>query len=84
MFGYPVFMRTLYHKIYGTLLIKIISLLDNEDRKILSKFADILLKQDKYNRLRKEIEIRRNEVKKGEVLSHEELMYAGMKKLFLF
>ena len=21
MFGYPVFMRTLYHKIYGTLLI---------------------------------------------------------------
>jgi len=54
-------------------VIKIISLLDNDDKKSLSEFASILIKKNKYNRLRKEIEDRRTEITKGEVLSHEEL-----------
>jgi len=53
--------------------IKITSMPDNEDKKKLSEFAGILVKQDRYSRLRKEIEIRRDEIKKGEVLSHEEI-----------
>jgi len=52
---------------------EVISLLSDEDKKKILEMANILLKQDKYNKLRKEIEDRRNEVKKGEVLSHEEI-----------
>lgn len=54
-------------------VIKIISLLDNKDKESLLEFASILLKKDKYNALRKEIEIRRYEIINGEVLSHNEL-----------
>ncbi len=53
--------------------IKNTSMPDDEDKKELSEFAGILVKQNKYSRLRKEIEIRRAEIKKGEVLSHEEM-----------
>ena len=52
---------------------EIISLLNDEDRKKVLELANILLKQRKYNNLRKEIETRREEVKRGEVLSHEEI-----------
>ena len=52
---------------------EIISLLRDEDKKKLSEFAAILLKQDKYTNLRKEIEMRRAQIKKGELLSHEEI-----------
>lgn len=54
-------------------VIKITSMPDDEDKKELSEFADILVKQNKYSRLRKEIEIRRDEIKNWEVLSHEEI-----------
>ncbi len=54
-------------------VIKITSMPDDEDKKELSEIAGILVKQNKYSRLRKEIEIRWAEVKKGEVLSHEEI-----------
>jgi len=54
-------------------MLEIISLLDDEDRKKILEFANILLKRDKYNKLREEIEFRRDEVKKGKVLSHEEI-----------
>ncbi len=54
-------------------VLEIISLLDDDDKKSLSDFAQILLKKNKYNRLRKEIEVRRSEVAKGEILSHEEI-----------
>ncbi|MEE4357306.1 MAG: hypothetical protein V2I97_12640 [Desulfococcaceae bacterium] len=54
-------------------VIKIISLLDEEDKQILSKFVTTLMQKRKYNCLRKEIESRRAEVEKGEVLSHKEL-----------
>ncbi|MDQ7056620.1 MAG: hypothetical protein Q9M89_09305 [Persephonella sp.] len=47
--------------------------LDKKDREKLIKFAKELYKQKKYKTLRKEIEERRQEVLKGEVLSHEEI-----------
>ncbi len=53
--------------------IKITSVPGDEDKEKLSVFEGILVKQGKYSRLRKEIEIRRAEIKKGEVLSHEEI-----------
>jgi len=54
-------------------VMEIIPFLKDEDKKKISEFAAILLKQDKYTRLRKEIELRRAQVKEGEVLSHEEI-----------
>ena len=54
-------------------VIDIISLLDDKDRKKLSEFANILINQNKYNKLRKEIESRRAEIKNGQFLSHEEI-----------
>jgi hypothetical protein len=54
-------------------VMEIISLLSDEDKKKILELANILLKQNKYNKLRKEIEARREEVKRGEVLSHEEI-----------
>ncbi len=54
-------------------VIDIISLLDDKDRKKLSEFANILINQNKYNKLRKEIESRRTEIKNGQFLSHEEI-----------
>jgi hypothetical protein len=54
-------------------VIKIISLLDDEDKKSLSEFADILFKKNKYTALRREIEVRRAEIATGKVLSHKEI-----------
>ncbi len=54
-------------------VVKIISLLDDEDKKSLSEFAGILFKKNKYTTLRREIEVRRAEIAKGEVLSHKEI-----------
>jgi hypothetical protein len=54
-------------------VMEIISLLDDEDKKTLSEFANILVKHNKYRKLRKEMENRRAEVRKGDVLSHEEM-----------
>ncbi|OQX21527.1 MAG: hypothetical protein BWK80_33040 [Desulfobacteraceae bacterium IS3] len=53
--------------------IEIISLLDDKDKKKLSEFVHILICRKKYDKLRKEIDARRAEIKNGEVLSHEEL-----------
>lgn len=54
-------------------VIKIMSLLDEEDKKSLSEFACILFKKNKYTQLRKEIEARRAEIVAGKVLSHKEI-----------
>jgi len=47
--------------------------LDKKDKEKLFKFAKELFKQKKYSKLRKEIEERRLEIKKGEILTHEEI-----------
>jgi len=52
---------------------EVVSLLNDEDKKKILGLANILLKQSKYNKLRKEIEARRDEIKRGEILSHGEI-----------
>ena len=54
-------------------VIEVVSLLNEEDKRKILELANILLKQNKYNKLRKEIEARREEIKIGDVLSHEEI-----------
>jgi hypothetical protein len=54
-------------------VIETVSLLNDEDKDKILELANILLKQNKYNKLRKEIEARRSEIKRGEILSHEEI-----------
>jgi hypothetical protein len=53
--------------------IEIINHLDEKDKKLLDAIAFELLKKEKYKNLRNEIEKRREEIKKGETLSHEEV-----------
>ena len=47
--------------------------LDKNDKKLINLFIEELLKKEKYKNLRNEIEKRREEIKKGETLSHEEV-----------
>ena len=54
-------------------VIEKMTLLDNEDKNKILEFINILIKQSKYNKLRKEIELRRAEVQTGQILSHEEI-----------
>ncbi len=46
--------------------------LDIADRKKVEHFVQLLLRQEKYKSLKKELEERRDEVSKGETLSHDE------------
>lgn len=48
-------------------------ILEETDRDILIYFAYNLLKKEKYKKLREEIEKRREEIKRGEVLTHNEI-----------
>lgn len=54
-------------------VIEIMSFLNDEDKKNLAEFANILFQKTKYNSLRNEIETRRTEIMRGEVLSHKEI-----------
>ena len=47
--------------------------LDQEDQEKILYFAGLLLKQEKYKKLREEIEIRKMEIEKGDVLTHDEV-----------
>jgi len=53
--------------------LKILNKLDREDREKIIYFAKILLRQEKYQKLKKEIEERKKEIEKGEILTHEEM-----------
>ncbi len=53
-------------------LLEITEKLDKTDRKLVEQFISTLLSKDKYRKLRREIESRRNEAKTGKVLSHDE------------
>lgn len=50
----------------------ILEKLDNSDKEKVEYFVQLLLRQEKYKSLQKEIGERRKEVSIGEVLSHEE------------
>ncbi len=52
---------------------KLLNKLDKDDKEKLLYFAKILLRQRKYNALKEEIQSRKEEVKKGEILSHKEI-----------
>ncbi len=60
----------------STLSINLINNLQKEDQMKISYFVDLLLKKDKYKKLKKEIALRKREVKKGDVLTHEEIWSA--------
>ena len=47
--------------------------LDPEDQEKALYFAKLLLEQQKYKKLKEEIEIRKKEIEKGEILTHEEI-----------
>jgi len=46
---------------------------DREDREKVAYFVTLLVNQAKYRSLKEEIEKRRREVERGEVLEHEEI-----------
>ncbi len=46
--------------------------LDKKDKEKLLRFAKELYKQEKYKKVREEIEKRRKEIEKGEFISHED------------
>ncbi len=51
----------------------LIDKLEKEDKEKLAYFLDILIQESKYQHLKKEIEDRREEIRKGSVLSHDEI-----------
>ncbi len=51
----------------------VIEKLDEEDREKIAYFANLLMQQTKYRRLKKEVEERRQEIKQGEILTHSEI-----------
>jgi len=53
--------------------LNLLTKLDAEDREKIIYFANLLLKQKKYQKLREEIEERKKEIEKGEVFTHEEI-----------
>lgn len=53
--------------------IGIIERLDQEDKEKVSYFIRLLLNKSKYQQLKKEVMARREEIKSGETISHEDL-----------
>ncbi len=56
-----------------TIPLDVINNLQKEDQKKISYFVNLLLKEDKYKKLRKEISLRKKEIKKRNVLTHDEI-----------
>ena len=54
-------------------MIKEYEILDEQDKKLVKKFIEEFVKKEKYESLRKEIQKRRHEIKKGHIASHEEI-----------
>ena len=47
--------------------------LDRDDKAKVSYFIKLLVNQSKYRKLKEEISMRREEIKKGETLTHEDI-----------
>jgi len=47
--------------------------LDKDDQEKLSYFLRLLLNKSKYKKLKDEINIRRDEINKGQILNHDEI-----------
>ncbi len=57
----------------STLDLKILEKLDKADQEKIKYFIRLLLNKSKYKKLKKEISNRRDEIAKGETLSHDEI-----------
>ncbi len=51
----------------------LIDKLDHEDREKVSYFVKLLMRQSKYRRLQEEVSERRQEIKRGDTLTHKEI-----------
>ena len=51
----------------------IIDRLDEDDKYKVKYFIQLLIRQEKYNKLKEEIRSRRKEIAQGEILSHDEI-----------
>ena len=56
-----------------TLNMNTINLLEEDDKQKISYLASLLLKKEKYNHLKNELFERKNEIKKNQTLSHNEI-----------
>ena len=52
----------------------IIDRLDEDDKYKVKYFIQLLIRQEKYNKLKEEIQSRRKEIAQGEILSHDEIL----------
>ncbi len=53
--------------------LEILEKLDRTDQEKLLYFAKLLLKQEKYRKLKEEIEDRKKEIERGEIFTHDEI-----------
>lgn len=51
----------------------IIEQLDDDDKYKIKYFIQLLMRQEKYNKLKEEIQTRKKEIIQGEVLTHDEI-----------
>ena len=51
----------------------IIERLDDDDRYKIKYFIQLLMRQEKYNKLKEEIRSRRKEITQGEILTHDDI-----------
>ena len=51
----------------------IIERLDDDDRYKIKYFIQLLIRQEKYNKLKEEIRSRRKEITQGEILTHDDI-----------
>ncbi len=51
----------------------LIDKLDHEDSEKVSYFVKLLMRQSKYRRLQEEVSERRQEIKRGDTLTHKEI-----------
>lgn len=57
----------------NTTELQILQKLDKSDQEKIIYFLKLLLKQEKYKKIKEEIFSRKEEIKHGEVLEHEEI-----------
>ena len=55
------------------LALKIIEKLDKADQEKITYFVKLLLNKSKYEKLKEELSMRRDEIDKGEILNHDEI-----------
>ena len=51
----------------------IIKRLDDDDRYKIKYFIQLLIRQEKYKKLKEEIRTRRKEIAQGEILTHDDI-----------